>query len=197
MNVSSKIGIVLILCAAPLITSAQDSALIIPGEVREFVEKSETAIALESADLNSDGAADYILVTETAKVEPADENAEDKRTLLILVRDQAGKLKLVKRSREAVYCRSCGGVMGDPFVGVEARRGGFTVNNYGGSNLRWSESYQFNYSHRDRTWQLVRITEVTFNALEPKKVKTKILTPKNFGKIDIKDFDPTAIGNSK
>ena len=155
-------------------------------------------IALESADLNGDGAADIILVTEDAAqadagdADKADE-AHDERRLLILVRGADGKLSEVKRNEKVVYCRSCGGAFGDPFAGVTVRRGGFTVNNYGGSAWRWSESYDFNYSRRDKTWQLVRALSESFNALDPEKVKRKIRRPKDFGKIDINDFDPAAL----
>ena len=196
MKKLNKIAILFALCLAPVITRAQDSTLKIPAEVKPFVEKGAAAVALETGDLNGDGTMDFILVTEKTKAEPgASDIADDERSLLILVRGGgAGKLTLAKRNEKVVYCRSCGGVMGDPFAGVEVRRNGFTVNNYGGSSWRWSESYVFNYSRRDNTWQLVRATEETFNALEPKKVKTKILLPKNFGKIDINDFDPAKIG---
>jgi hypothetical protein len=188
-------AVLLLFCAAPISVSAQNPAVKIPPEVKTFVEKGAAAIALETGDLNGDGTMDFILVTEKTKDETGDpDDAEDERSLLILVRDRAGVLTLAKRNEKVVYCRSCGGVMGDPFAGVEVRRNGFTVNNYGGSSWRWSESYDFNYSRRDNTWRLVRATEETFNALEPKKVKTKILLPKTFGKIDINDFDPAKIG---
>ena len=109
---------------------------------------------------------------------------------MILTGDRAGKLTLVKSNVEVVYCKSCGGAFGDPFDGVEAKRGQFTVYNYGGSAWRWGERYQFNYSRIDKTWQLVRVEEISYNSTEPQKnYKTKILTPKKFGKIDIADFD--------
>ena len=188
-------AVLLLFWVAPTSVSAQNPAVKIPAEVKPFVEKGAAAIALETGDLNGDGAMDFILVTEKTKSETGDpDDAEDERSLLILVRDRAGVLTLAKRNEKVVYCRSCGGVMGDPFAGVEVRRNGFTVHNYGGSSWRWSESYDFNYSRRDNTWQLVRATEETFNALQPKKVKTKILLPRNFGKIDINDFDPAKIG---
>ena len=189
-----KPAIFWILCLVPLTILAQDSALKIPSEVNVFVGKEMTAIALESADLNGDGTMDFILVTEKTKAE-SDESAdaEDVRSLLILTRGRAGKLTLAKRNDKAVYCKTCGGVMGDPFASVDVTRNSFTVNNYGGSSWRWSESYQFNYSGLDDTWQLVRVSSETFNSLIPKKVKTKIRTPKNFGKIDINDFDPAVI----
>ena len=192
MNKFNKAGLFLIVCFAPILIQAQNNPLKFPAEVQEFIEIDATTIALEKADLNGDGRTDFLVVTERAKID-GEKNPGDERLLLILIRGADGKLKIAGRNEKIVYCKSCGGVFGDPFAGVEVKRGSFTVNNYGGSNLRWSKSYRFNYSRRDKTWQLVLITEETFNALEPKKVKTKILTPKNFGKIDIADFTPELI----
>ncbi len=183
----------IILWLVPITAFTQNSALIIPAEVQKFVEKGASAIALETADLNGDGTKDYILVTEKSKPQPTDDDVDDERSLLILMRGKAGKLTLAKRNEKVVYCRSCGGAFGDPFAGIEVKSRQFTVNNYGGSAWRWSESYEFNYSRRDKTWQLVKTVSESFNALAPDKVKTKIRTPKNFGKIDIADFDPAAI----
>ena len=179
----------LLACCAPLVVSAQDSAARIPAEVKPFIEKGAQAIAVESADLNGDGTMDFVLVTEPLKPEAkSDEDNGDERTLSILTRDREGKLTLAKSNREVVYCKSCGGVFGDPFAGIEAKRNSFTVNNYGGSAWRWSESYQFNYSRIDKTWQLVRAESENYHTSDPNKVKTKIRTPKTFGKIDIADF---------
>lgn len=195
MNTFIKPAILLFLCLLPTNALSQsDSALKISAEVKPFIEKGAAAIAVESADLNGDGAMDFVLVTEPSKPEAkSDENNGDERTLLIIIRGADGKLTLAKRNSTVVYCKSCGGAFGDPFAGIEVKSNGFTVNNYGGSAWRWSESYQFNYSRRERTWQLVRVVQESFNALEPQKVKTVILTPKKFGKIDINDFDPTAL----
>ncbi len=173
----------------PTVILAQDSALKIPAEVKSFVGKGDHAIALKSADLNGDGTQDFILVTEKKMADTMGEDADNERTLMIITRDREGKLKLAKSNKQVVYCKSCGGAFGDPFEGVEAKPNSFTVSNYGGSAWRWSETYQFNYSRIDKTWQLVRAESQSFNALDPNKVKTKIRTPKKFGKIDIADFD--------
>jgi hypothetical protein len=78
------------------------------------------------------------------------------------------------------------------FAGVSIRGSSFTVNNYGGSNDRWSYSYTFAYSRRDSTWQLVRVEDESFHALDPKHTtKRRVYTPpKNFGLINFADFDP-------
>ena len=177
-------------CGAPLAVSAQNPELKIPAQVKPFVEKGARAIAVESADLNGDGTMDFVLVTEKTTATTIGEDADSLRTLMILTSDAAGKLKLAKSNTEVVYCKSCGGAFGDPFDGIEAKRGSFTVVNYGGSAWRWSERYQFNYSRTDKTWQLVRAESLSYNSTEPNKnFKTKIRTPKNFGKVDIADFD--------
>jgi hypothetical protein len=164
----------------------------VPAEVRPFVVKGFRPLSVESADLNGDGLPDFVLVLEKQKAKPSDPDIDQKqRPLLILVGQPGGALKEMKRNESIVYCSTCGGAMGDPFVGIEAAPKTFTVSHYGGSAQRWSLEYTFNFSHRDNTWQLVRVKEENFNALEPNEVKTKIYTPpKHFGKIDIEDFDP-------
>ncbi len=173
-----------LLAAGKLIPSAQ-----LPEELRPFVEAGRVAIGLAQADLDGDGSGDAILVLEAEKQSEEDEG---ERTLLVMTRNAENRLSVVKRSEKAVLCRQCGGVMGDPFDGVEVGPGSFTLNHMGGSAWRWSRSYKFNYSKRDNTWQLVRAEETSFNAADPKKTlqKTVLTPPKDYGKIDIADFDP-------
>lgn len=181
--------LLLVLSLAPIIVRAQSTELKIPVEAQEFIGKNDHAIALETADLNGDGTMDFILVTEPKTATTMGEDEENERALMILTRDAEGKLKLAKSNKQVIYCKSCGGAFGDPFDSVEARRNGFTVYNYGGSAWRWGEHYRFKYSRIDKTWQLVRAEEISYNSLDPEKTtKTKILTPKKFGKIDIADF---------
>lgn len=188
-----KFAIALIwLCAAAWTAAAQERELKVPSEVAPFVEQGTKAIAVESGDLNGDGRGDFILVLE--KENPAKDESGfpvNQRPLLILLRAPDGKLALEKRNERVIMCSECGGVFGDPFEGIIVGRNTFSVEHYGGSSDRWKYSYKFNYSRIDKTWQLVRVEERNYNTSNPNKVKTKIYTPpKDFGKIDIKDFDP-------
>lgn len=167
-------------------------AVSVPDEVRPFVGADMSPLACESADLNGDGRPDFVLVVETA-ASANDRNSEDERTLMIITRGADGKLKLAKSNSNVVYCRGCGGVFGDPFDSVEVKKNSFTVINYGGSAWRWSESYTFNYSRIDKTWQLVRSVSESFHTLTPDSMKRKVRTPKHFGKVDIADFDTSKI----
>ena len=192
ISLKTILAVLFVFSFVPIVVSAQESGIEVPAGVKPFVAKDKAVLAVESADLNGDGTKDYILVVENAKAADG-EGADDKRTLLILTTEVSGKLKLVKTNDKVVFCRRCGGVFGDPFAGITAKQNTFTVDNYGGSNWRWSYSYTFNYSRIDKTWQLVKAVEDSFNALDPKKYKTKTYTPKNFGKIDIADLDPDKI----
>ena len=187
------ICVLLALCAASFPAAAQqeESGVKIPRDVAPFIEKGTKAIALETADLNGDGRNDFVLVLERSKTKSDKYDFPlNQRPLLILVRQRDKTLKLAGRNEKAVLCSTCGGVFGDPFAGIEAGRNTFTVNLYGGSNWRWTDSYTFNYSRRDKTWQLVRSESSSFHVFEPDKVERKILTPKKFGKINLADFDP-------
>lgn len=159
----------------------------LPAELKPFVPAGYDPLSLDSADLDFDGVKDYVLVLQ--KKGDVDEGS---RPLLIITRAPDGSLKQRARNDKLVYCASCGGVMGDPFQGVEAGPGRFAVTHYGGSAWRWANAFRFAYSRRDATWQLVRVEEESFNSLDPDKTLKKRLyiPPRDFGKIDIGDFDP-------
>jgi hypothetical protein len=182
----------ILLCAAPLTASAQSEELKVPTEVQPFVEAGTKAIAVEAADLNGDGSGDFVLVLERENPsKDKDDFPVNQRPLLILLRGADGKLSTAKRNERVVMCSQCGGVFGDPFEGVVAGRNTFTLDFYGGSNWRWKYSYKFNYSRIDKTWQLVRAEEVSYHTSDPDKMETRVFTPpRDFGKIDIADFDP-------
>lgn len=170
--------------------SAAQAAL--PGELAPFVAKGMQPVAFEAADLNADGLGDYILVSEpVARENDETDPLEIRRTLMVVVRDAKNALRVAARSDRAVYCAACGGMMGDPFEGIAAEKGKFTVSHYGGSGWRWANESTFAWSRRDEAWQLVRVEEVSFHASEPEKEERAVFTPpKDFGKIDLEDFDP-------
>jgi hypothetical protein len=176
---------------------ARDGADLLPEEeippaIRPFVLEGTLPLALEKADLDGDGLQDAVLVLEKQKTSPdAPDIEEGQRPLLVLLGQPDGSYRLAKRNDRIVYCSTCGGIMGDPFQWVEVGPRTFTVHHYGGSAWRWSNAFTFNYSRRDHTWQLVRVETRRFNAADPGNVDVTVETPpRDFGKIDIADFDP-------
>jgi len=163
-----------------------------PAELDRFVAKGESILAFEAADLNSDGLRDVVFIVEPLQAnDGAEEEDDGTRTLKIAIRAPDGSLNVLKESSRVVLCRGYGGAFGDPFAGLSASKNTFSVSHYGGSGWRWSNSYTFNYSRRDASWQLVRVDESSFHAAEPEKLEAKTYRPpRHFGKIDIADFDP-------
>jgi hypothetical protein len=177
----------------PAAAIAQDDTVKIPDEVKPFVEKQRIPIALKTGDLNADGRKDLVLVVSDVVPENAPyEEGAGERSVLILIREASNALTLAARNDLVAMCKNCGGAMGDPFAGVAIRGTRFTVSNYGGSNSRWAYDYTFNYSRRDRTWQLVSVKETNFHALDPKRTeRVRTYTPpKHFGLITFGEFDP-------
>lgn len=181
----------LLMCFSVLLPiAAHAESIAVPTPLQPFVLKGYEAIALAKADLDGEGREDYLLVLN--KVHPADDHfSEEPRPLLLIQQDKDGQFHLVKRNDKLVLCEGCGGIFGDPFSGITAKRKSFTVSHYGGSSWRWTNDYTFSYSRIDKTWQLVRAEESSFHTSDPNKVKIKVYTPPlDFGKIDLADFDP-------
>ncbi|MCX5772312.1 MAG: HEAT repeat domain-containing protein [Candidatus Hydrogenedentes bacterium] len=162
-------------------------------ELKPFIEKGMRLRAVADADLDGDGTMDYVVVLERQE-DPNDPDwADAPRPLLILLRDATGPLKLAKRNDKIVLPRSGGGMWGDPLDGLEAGTKTFTVSHYGGTSWRWGNSYTFNYSRIDKTWQLVSVDILeSVHVIDPDaEAETHEYTPpKDYGKIDIADFDP-------
>ena len=176
----------------PGLVMGQDTVQI-PDEVKRFVDNGRIPIALESGDLNADGREDFVLVTSDVVPDDAPyEEGAGARTVLVLARGADGSLTSEARNDLVALCKRCGGAFGDPFEGVVIKGTRFTVMNYGGSADRWAYHYTFDYSRRDRTWQLVRVEESNFNTLDPERTrKLRIYTPpRHFGLITFSDFDP-------
>ncbi|MCQ8130996.1 hypothetical protein [Methylomonas rivi] len=176
----------------PTLCLANDENPDVPAELRNFVEANTSLLAHAGADLNGDSLSDYVFILERQKTNDADPDIETgQRPLKIALRQPDNSLKIVKTNDNIVFCSTCGGVFGDPFAELSASTKSFSVSHYGGGNWRWTNNFQFNYSRRDDTWQLVRVEESSFHTSDPETVKSaSYKPPKDFGKIDIADFDP-------
>jgi len=160
----------------------------LPSEIYKNISNDEIEIlSYKKVDLNNDNIPDYIFIEE----KPSRQEANSLDRILKIAIFKNNKFEIVKQNNKIIYCSTCGGAFGDPFESLEAKKNSFTVKHYGGSNDRWFNEYRFNYSRIDNTWQLVMVKEGSFNTSSPHKIKQKIyIPPKDFGKIDIQDFDP-------
>ena len=167
----------------------------LPAELKPFVSKNYRAIFAGSEDLNGDGKDDYLLVIEKTSPPKSvlDDSLPSDRSLLIITRQPDGSLKQAVRNDRLVYCRECGGVMGDPFITVTLKKNRFTVNHYGGSNWRWTADYTFAWSRIDQAWQLVAYDSESFHTSDIENIKYEhCVPPRHFGKLDLASFDEGA-----
>jgi hypothetical protein len=143
-------------------------------------------------DLDLDGRSDYLLVLERGASATTDAELEgNPRMLRVLIATAAGGYTLAAESERAVLCSRCGGALGDPFEGVEAGEGRFTVHHYGGSSWRWRADFTFAYSRRDKAWQLVEVVDLSHHTSDTAAFRREVSRPpRDFGKIDLRQFDP-------
>lgn len=172
----------------------------LPHELLAFVPADKRVIDFTQADLNGDGKKDAILVVQDkesvvesesdAESDSLNKDNEGLRTLLLLQRQNDGKLKLVVSNDNAVMCEKCGGVFGDPFEGIRAEKKGFVIYHYGGASWRWRNDFTFGWSPRDQTWQLVKVSTLEYHASDPENIETEdFVSPRDFGLINLAEFD--------
>jgi hypothetical protein len=103
-----------------------------------------------------------------------------------------GKFKYEAVNFNLVKCLSCGGVMGDPYMGLVIKNGYFSVEHYGGSRERWSQTTTFKYDKLKLNWFLHRDSEEVIDALEENEknniIKSESKTTKDFGVIKFEDY---------
>ena len=157
------------------------------SETKPFVPKGYTVLHQNNGDLNKDGRPDYALVL---KQDNEDNSADElKRPLLLLVRQENGKLAQAARNDNVVLCRQCGGVFGDPFAGIVIKNGYFSVEHYGGSSWRWTRIITFRYNAADKRWYLHKDGGESFHVSDPDKVTEKVRTVKDFGRVPFEKYE--------
>ena len=170
-----------------------------PPEIARFVPAGFQALDFVAADLDSDGRQDAVLILRRTDEDDV-ANGEAPRPLLLLLRQPDGRLAQVRRTERLVYCRACGGMMGDPYESLTAGRGRFTVSFAGGSaSSHWAVAYTFAYDGAAKDWLLEeeknagdeRIDQPTDTDKEwdERSSWTKILNRRQLGDIPLERFD--------
>ncbi len=113
----------------------------------------------------------------------------EKRPLYILIGQSDQSYKLTAKNNNVVYCVDCGGMMGDPFMGITIKNGYFSIEHYGGSAWRWTKIVTFKYSKTKKKWFLHKDGGDSFHTSQPEKVETKVKTVKDFGVIQFEKYD--------
>ncbi len=190
MKKYSLIFLLLTTCLFSL--QAQDK--VVPKELRPFIREGYELMDFLKTDLNGDNRPDYILILKIKGEDTIgfdNTNWDASRPLLLIVRQPDNSLKNVISNSELVLCKQCGGVMGDPYQGVTGKPGGFTIDFYGGSSWRWSETYSFSYDKIKKNWFLQRHTSSNFQSGDPEKTEENTTINRNeIGDIILANFSP-------
>jgi hypothetical protein len=157
----------------------------VDAALARFAPAGTVLRASARGDLDADGDEDALIVVER---EDADA-ATSPRALLLLRRDAAGALQEAMAGPDAILCRKCGGMMGDPLQGMRAGRGEFTLRFEGGSRELWSSEFRFEYARDRETWRLAGITHGGFDRSDGKGAERR-LTAADFGDVPLASFDP-------
>lgn len=147
-----------------------------PPEINAFIPKGFEVLSLTKGDINNDKLVDFILVCKNKK------EAEDgglPRLIMLILQDANKKFKVARKTEKAIMCAGCGGVMGDPFSGVEVNKNGnFTIQHYGGSSWRWTKDATFRFDGKNN-WVLTYEKNITFHSSEPEKTLREYAIPEN------------------
>lgn len=163
----------------------------LPAAIRRALPAGYTVLDAARGDLNRDALPDWLVVLHR----PDEQKTSDvidhptKRPLLVFVGGADGTYTLAARADNAVYCVDCGGIMGDPFMGLAIKKGYFTVEHYGGSAQRWTRYVTFRYDPAARIWLLHRDGHEHFHATDPEHGTTTATTAKDFGRVPLTKFD--------
>lgn len=152
-----------------------------------FVPKGWDILAQAKGDINKDGIEDYAVVIKDLD-EDMNEEKDYQRIFIVLLRNKDRSCYLYHASEKAILCKRCGGVFGDPFQSLVIKNGELSIEHFGGSAERWGISNVFIWNGKDLV--LVKSIKSSASATDADNTyKEETKTPKDFGKILLKDFD--------
>jgi hypothetical protein len=114
------------------------------------------------------------------------------RTVVLVLRGHDGKLQKIAQNSKIVPCKNCGGISGDPYGLIKIEAGQFSIITGGGSRWRWGDVYTFKYNLLKNDWLLSKV-ERSIADTETEALKERVLTPKNFGAVSFKNFNPSKL----
>jgi hypothetical protein len=151
-------------------------------DVSAFLPAGATLVASAEGDLDADGDNDVLMVYA-----PAPNKEDAPRTLRVLLRDSKGVLLTAATNPNAILCRRCGGMMGDPLQPIRIGSGGFTLRFEGGSRELWFTEFRFEVA-KAGGWRLAKVEDVAVDRMDGARAR-KLRTPKDFGEVALEAFD--------
>jgi hypothetical protein len=171
---------------------AQEKPL--PAELKPFVRSGYEVLDWATEDLNADKRKDYVLILKKQGEDTVGVESDVwtiQRPLLLLTKRADGSLQVAAENNELVYCRHCGGAMGDPFDGLTLSPGVIKLDFYGGSNWRWSQAILFRYDKVKKDWFMEEDDLSSFQAMDMDNTLSSAMIKRiESGDIRLKDYTP-------
>lgn len=170
----------------------------VPASLESFVPTGYIGLDTVAGDLNGDEYMDMIMVLRQPEEDNMQLNTPDdpmKRPMLILLGQADSSYRLVANNDNAILCFYCGGygLQENPYEKTVIKNGYFSIEYTTGSRTETTHHVlTFKYSPSDSTWLLHRDGAETHQLdghSQYKKVKSKIRTAKDIGKISFDEFD--------
>lgn len=175
---------------APIYYSANEGVSL-PNIITQFIPEGFVVMDTVNGDLNSDNIPDVLIVLkkqheDTVTGYPGNIS---KRPLYILLGSADGTFVLGTKSNNLIYCLECGGAMGDPYLGIECKKGEFIIYHFGGSGWRWNMKHKYKYSASEQTWFLVEKSTNSYHSADHEKVHARLKGPKELGNQRLDMYD--------
>jgi hypothetical protein len=159
---------------------------VISGQsLRSLIPENFSILDSASGDINKDGKKDWVVILRTNYEEV---NIDTARPLLLLLGEERGEYKLAGRNDSIVLCKGCGGVFGDPYVGITVKNNFFSIEHYGGSGWRWTRIITFKYDTKIKQVILHRDAGISYHNSEPDKTSQHVYNKEDFGKLLFSKF---------
>ena len=143
-------------------------------------------------DLTGGGRSDALIVFAPASSEQDRLGEGPARTVVLLTRDQSGRLQRAAENARLIPCARCGGVAGDPYGDARIDAGTVTIAVSGGSRERWFSDYVFRYAAEQGDWLLDRVIRGVTDT-QTGIQKQAELTAADFGEMPFSRFDPGSL----
>lgn len=163
----------------------------IPANIEKQLPASYLPLVTVSGDLNRDSIMDWLVSLRHISEDSVEQGGDSpwSRKLLVFTGTGNGNYQLKAANDSAIYCKTCGGMMGDPFTGFTIKNGYFSIENFGGSNWRWQRIITFKYSAKQDKWFLHKDSYESFHTSDVEKTTLTISTVKDFGIVPFEQFN--------
>ena len=138
-------------------------------------------------ELNLDGITDYLLVFKDKNEEVTSETL---RPIYILEGIKGGGYRLAQKNDSIVLNKEEGGIFGDPYARLVAKKNFFSIEHYGGSNWRWTRIFTFKYDPITKKYLLHKDGGISYHTSNPNKLENLTYNKKSWGKIEFKNYNP-------